>query len=70
MTSIFIVIYFLIGIGFEVLIEDSQPDIIKRYKILQALVLICLMIFWLPYIIINTCCPGRDIWFRKKTYDR
>ena len=70
MIPILIVLYFAAGIGFGVLAEDSQPDIISRYKLLHGLILFGFMILWLPYLLVNMCFTKRDIWFRPKTDDR
>ena len=70
MIPIFIVIYFVMGIGFGALTEDSQPDVIQNSKILRGIVLLGFMFLWLPYVIINACFVNRDIWFRRKTNDR
>lgn len=67
MIPILITIYLVIGIGFGALVEDNQPEIISRYKILYGLVLLGFMFFWLPYLLLNMCFVKRDIWFRRKT---
>ena len=70
MIPILIVIYSAVGIGFGILAEDSQPDIISRYKLLHGLVLLGFMFLWFPYLLVNMCFVKRDIWFRLKTDDR
>ena len=67
MIPILITIYLVIGIGFGALVEDNQPDIISRYKLLHGLILFGFMILWLPYLLVNMCFTKRDIWFRRKT---
>ena len=69
MIPIFIVIYFVIGIGFGALTEDSIPETLKNNKLLELFVTILMVFLWIPWFLLNLCFPKRDIWFRRKTND-
>jgi len=63
---ILITTYLVCGAIFEVLSEDSQPNVIKNSRILRLITIIVAFFLWLPWLIINMCFPKRDIWFKKK----
>jgi hypothetical protein len=69
MIPILISVYLILGIGFETLMENSGPDIIKNNKLVRGIFIIVIMFVWLPYLLVNICFPKRDIWFRKKNYE-
>jgi len=66
---ILITIYLICGAIFEVLSEDSQPDVIKNNRILRLITMIVVFFLWFPWLLINMCFTKRDIWFKKKNYE-
>ena len=59
--------YVVCGIVFMSLIDESQPDKIKNNKFLRSIMGILSVVTWIPWLLLNSCFPKRDIWFRKKT---
>jgi hypothetical protein len=66
MIPILISAYLILGIGFGTLMENSsEPDIIKKNRLVRVIFIIAIMFVWLPYLLVNICFPKRDIWFRR-----